>query len=116
MPFTEEEIAALTPAKVAELAKTATRLEAQVVAYSSQIQMQWAGNDAILTFGRSRPMMLASGEIAPFAVTEPTAIMHMSPGGVKDFYLVLADQVKKYEAKYGKIETEYSRQLDKAKG
>ncbi len=75
MALTPQEAAALPPEELARLVRDGTLMEAQALAYASSLQIAQAGNDAVITFARPRPMLLSSGEIAPFMKAEATAII-----------------------------------------
>jgi hypothetical protein len=51
--------------------------------------------------------MTPDGRIGSLAVTETTAIIHVSMGTLKDLYLSVGEQIRQFEAKNGEIITEY---------
>lgn len=104
----------LSEEEIARLARDAKPIEAAALAYASTLQIQQAGNDAVLTFARPRPALLASGEPAPFMMNEITAIVYVSMGTLKDFSLIVSDTVRKYEEVNGEIETDYTRRTAKS--
>jgi hypothetical protein len=73
--------------------------------YASSLQVQWAGNDVMITFARPRP--LGPNQ----ALQEPVAIVHMSMLTVADLRAALDDLLPQIEAKHGKQETEFTKQI-----
>ncbi|SHE69202.1 hypothetical protein SAMN02745157_0723 [Kaistia soli DSM 19436] len=98
----------LSDEEVARLYQIAAPITA-VTTNASTIQITWAGNDAVLLFGRPQPLLLPDGGMPPFQRTEFTAIIHMSQQSLKDFSLVVANAIANYEARFGEIVTEFSR-------
>lgn len=82
------------------------------VFYVSTSQVFLAGNDFTLILGRSRPVQVeAAGPNTVAVKGEAVAVIQCSPGTAKDVLLALQDQIGKYEQKFGKIETEFTRTL-----
>jgi hypothetical protein len=106
--------ATLTPEKISELAQIAIRMTAPTF-YASNVFIQWAGNDGVLIFGRAQPATLPPlGELAPFALPEHVALIHMSSSTLKDLSVLLSLQMAEYEKKLGRvIETDFTRSLAK---
>jgi hypothetical protein len=106
------DITKMSEIEINDLALTATRVIAPTF-HASTINLQWAGNDGILIFARPQPATLPPlGEMAPFGLSEVTAIMHLSSATLKDLSILLAEQIAGYEKKAGApIETDYTRRL-----
>ena len=113
MALTPEELKELSPEELARLARDATVVESEAIAYASSLQVTQAGNDAVISFARPRPLLMPTGEVAPIMKAETTAIVYVSVQTLKDFYLALKDTVEKYEKVHGRIVTDYSKQFEK---
>ena len=90
------------------------RVEAPVYS-ASTIQTTHAGNDVFLTFIRPHPATLPDGNMAPVALGEAVAIIHVSMATLKDLSVLLRDVVAKIEEKEGTIETDFTRKRAKEK-
>src|SRR5271168_2657573 len=86
----------LFPGELFALAQAAKPIEGPVV-NGSTVQFIIASNDAMLMFMRPKPLISPEGQISPVALTETTAIIHLSMATVKDLSLLLSDQLSKYE-------------------
>ena len=104
----------LSEAEMSRLARDAESIQSEAIAYASTLSVFQAGNDAVLNFARPRPAMLPSGQVAPFMKAETTAIVYVSMQTLKDFYLVLKNQIEHYEKVNGKIVTEYSKKIEQS--
>ena len=81
--------------------------------YANALQCYLVGNDFVMAFTRPHPASIAGmpdGTAA--AVGEPIAVLHLSPGTLKDLSLVVNQQADFYEKAYGKVETDFSRKLE----
>lgn len=99
------ELAKLGAEQLHKLGLEAKVIEGPVANASNAIVMQVA-NDAIIVFGRPRPMFSATGEIAHIAITETTAIIHMSMLTLKDLHWAIGDQIQRFESTHGEIVTD----------
>jgi hypothetical protein len=109
-----EELAKLTPQELQQMVAASKVIEGPV-ANASSIFVSVAGNDAVLIFNRPRPMMAPDGTFANIALTETTAIIHVSMATLKDMSLALGDTIGTYEKQFGEIKTDYTRRRDAAK-
>jgi hypothetical protein len=103
------ELAGATQQQLAALALGAKPIEGPVANASTSVVMQ-AGNDALLVFGRPRPLFGSDGQMANFAVTETVAMIHMSVASLKDLHWALGVNIDAYEKIHGKIVTDASLQ------
>lgn len=108
------ELARLSPRELADLVASAKAIEGPVANAASVVIVQ-AVNDAMLIFGRPRPMITADGTFANIAVTETTAIIHMSMATLKDLHWAVGENIKIYEQNHGEIVTDAMKQRAAAK-
>ncbi len=79
--------------------------------HASSIQLTFAGNDALVIFMQPRPATMPDGSIAPIALSDTSAMIHMSVATLKDFSVLLNDTIGQYEKDFGPVETHYTRQM-----
>jgi hypothetical protein len=100
--LTPEELAKLKPSDV-------------VPVQASAFQLQSTGVDFQLMFQRIRPLTDEKGALhAGVAMAELVAIIGMSPQALKDLSILINNQMKQFEADFGKIETPYTREREQA--
>jgi hypothetical protein len=81
-------------------------------------QIMQTGNDFVISFGRNAPAVAEGLDPAGgvgVAIAVPVCILQLSPGSTKDLFLALQIELEKFEAKNGKIQTDYTRTLAAAK-
>lgn len=86
--------------------------------YASVVAVSGTGGEFIMTFSRAKPLVVAqTGQAASIAITEPVALIVVSPQTMKDMALVLSDQVAAHEKKFGEIHTPFTqnREAEKTK-
>ena len=78
--------------------------------YASGVQLASVGNDVVVSF--TRPVMghVWVGDV-PMAVaeTQPVVEINMSIMTIKDLSIILSEFVSQYEARFGEIETDFTR-------
>jgi hypothetical protein len=80
--------------------------------YASTMFAYFAGNDFTLTFSRPQPGATPNGAVhRGVAIGVPVAVLQMSAATAKDLYLVMKDQIEKYEKEWGEIKTDYARRI-----
>ena len=68
------------------------------------------GSEFVLQVMTSRMGELTlDGETRAVAKNEPTALIHMSPQGLKDLSIILAQVLDEHEKEWGMIETPFTR-------
>ncbi|HVW73167.1 MAG TPA: hypothetical protein VHC39_05985 [Rhizomicrobium sp.] len=90
--------------KLASAMQGAVPIEGNIV-NAAGVQILWAGNDCTIVFTRPRPALTPTGENAPAALSEVVAIISFSAATMKDLSIAVAEQVSRYEAKFGEIQT-----------
>jgi hypothetical protein len=103
------ELATLTPERLAALVKDARPVEGPITSSSIAFILQ-SINDIAIAFGRPKPVILPDGTIPNLAVTETTAIVHMSMLSFKDLYLAMGKALSAYESTHGEIITDTMKQ------
>ncbi|RVG48073.1 hypothetical protein CN162_12565 [Sinorhizobium meliloti] len=85
--------------------------------YASAIQIAWTGNDCSLILSRNHPGVVNSGPAAGQVVVaeEPQCVLSMSAHTLKDLSVLLNNTLEGYEAQWGVVETEFTRQRAKHK-
>ena len=73
--------------------------------YASAIQQFTSPNDVMLVFGHSAPVLKDGGFGEP--VSQPVAIVNMSPQAAKELALLLLDAVGEVEKTYGPLRTAF---------
>jgi hypothetical protein len=86
------------------------QLQAPAVFFSTS-GVGFVVNDAIITLANFHPVALQEGPAGQTAyMSIPQVILHCSAGSAKDLYVALGHQIAQYEAKFGTIETEFTRE------
>lgn len=83
--------------------------------HASTSQISITGNDLQLMFSRHQLMQVEGVQPGSFATLQPTVIIEMSLQTAKDLTLLIGRSVRDYEAKFGEIETDYTRSLKSKK-
>ena len=109
-----DSIKAMNPQELLQLAASAKPIDGPTVSASTAI-VSIAGNDAVLIFQRPRPLLMPDGTFGHIALSETTAIIHLSLATLKDMSIVLTDTVAHYEKQFGEIKTDYTRRRDAEK-
>ncbi len=76
--------------------------------YASSITIQVMSNDWTFFLGKVVPL---PGDKQP--ELRPTCILQVSPQTAKDLHLLMKLHLEEYEERYGTIETDFSRLLEK---
>jgi hypothetical protein len=80
--------------------------------YASNVLMMASGNDFTLLFNRPHPIEKADGSInVAAAVADTVAIVSITPQTAKDLFLLLRENIPKWEAEFGVVNTPFMRQL-----
>jgi len=103
------ELSQLKPEQIAALAAATTVIQGPVANAASSVIMQ-AVNDAVIIFGRPRPLIGPDGSFANIATMETTAIIHMSMAALKDLHWALGENISIYEKSHGEIITDAMKQ------
>jgi hypothetical protein len=109
----------LTPAEVEELVggppQNLKKIDTPLY-YASGVMFLATGNDFTLIFSRARPLLNADGSVNPAAaVSEPVAVVSVTPQTAKDLLLLLQANLPVWEEDFGEIQTVFSRQLERQK-
>ncbi len=78
---------------------------------ASNFKALGTGVEIILILERILSLADDRGNLSDVAMLQPVATVTLAPGAAKDLSLVLADQVKKHEAKFGVISTPFSQKM-----
>jgi len=79
----------------------------------SQVTVQATSNEVMILGSDTVPATTPEGVPSPFARLRPIVMLRMSPQTMKDLSIVLTDTVKKYEAMYGQMTTDFSKTQQK---
>lgn len=80
--------------------------------FASGLQVQGTSNEYLLMMTQIKPVIIGVGQQqTQAAIVDTVALLHVSPGTLKDMSLLLASTVAQHEKDWGKVETEYTRRL-----
>ena len=96
-----EELEQLTPQQLVEFGKQGDPIQGPVANAASVVVIQ-VQNDAMIVFGRPRPLIIG-GAFANMALTDTVATIHVSMPTLKDLYLAIGDQIVRFEKDNGEI-------------
>jgi hypothetical protein len=86
----------------------------ELIKYASTINIHASSNDFVVTFSRGRPAIMDQGKGPESALlAEPVTVVAMSPQTLKDLQVLVTAAMERYEATYGKIETDFTRERAK---